>query len=83
MSQPNAFDCEEAFRHLGDFLDRELTAEELKMVEEHLLICETCARQFHFEEELLACLKSKARLAKIPEGFRESILKALDKAEQA
>lgn len=81
MSKPNAYDCEQAFRHLGDYLDRELTADEIEKIEEHLHTCEECAHEFKFEDELLACLKAKARLAKVPEGFRESILKALDQVE--
>jgi anti-sigma factor (TIGR02949 family) len=78
VKKPTACDCEEAFRRLGDYLDRELSAEEIEMVKAHLALCQTCAMEFHFEEALLIELKAKARQAAAPPELLESILQTLD-----
>jgi len=81
LNEPTCFDCEEAFRRLGDYLDRELTHQEIFLVKEHLEVCETCAMEFKFEESLLVELKAKARQAKAPPDLLASILKTLDEAQ--
>lgn len=78
MKKLTACDCEEAFRRLGDYLDRELSPDEIEMVKAHLALCQTCAMEFHFEETLLAELKIKARQAPTPPELLESILQTLD-----
>lgn len=78
MNKPTACDCEEAFRRLGDYLDRELSADEIEMVKAHLELCQTCAVEFRFEESLLLELKAKARQAPTPPELLESILQTLD-----
>ncbi|MCB8933498.1 MAG: zf-HC2 domain-containing protein [Fimbriimonadaceae bacterium] len=83
MSQPDAFDCKETFRRLGDYLDRELTADEVACVEHHLEMCEECAKEFQFEAALLAHLKAKARASDLPDGLLTRVLQALDDAGEA
>jgi len=58
--------CEAAFRRLDDFLDRQLSAEEMRLVEEHLHICEACTREFTFEASVLAGVKRKLRAIDAP-----------------
>ena len=53
MTHLSRYTCEEAFRRLDDYLDRELSAEEMTLVREHLEICAGCAREFNFEESVL------------------------------
>ena len=54
MTHLNRYTCEEAFRRLDDYLDRELSSEETALVHEHLEICAGCAREFNFEASVLA-----------------------------
>jgi anti-sigma factor (TIGR02949 family) len=74
--------CEEAFRLLNDFLDRRLSAEETKIIEEHLEICAWCAREFNFESSVLYGLKRKVRQLEVPTGLLSRILSQLPPADE-
>ncbi|MEP6574050.1 MAG: zf-HC2 domain-containing protein [Gemmatimonadota bacterium] len=60
--------CEATFRRLDDYLDRELTPEEMVRVREHLETCEGCAQEFAFEASILRAVRNRLpRLAAPPE----------------
>ena len=80
MTQLSRTNCEEAFRLLDDYLDRRLTAEETKVIEEHLEICTWCAREFTFESSVLYGLKRKVRQLEVPAGLLSRILSQLPPA---
>ncbi len=64
----NRLRCDEAFARLDDYLDRELTPEELAMVRAHLDTCSTCAGEFALEREVLDGIRAKLqRLAVSPD----------------
>lgn len=69
--------CEEAFRRLDDFLDRRLSLEETKLVEEHLRVCEACTREFTFEASVLDGLKLRLRQLTAPPDLLSRILARL------
>ena len=78
MSPPlNRHTCEEAFRRLDDFLDRRLSPEETRMVEEHLHVCEACTREFNFESSVLEGVKRKLRHVEAPTDLLARILRQL------
>ena len=79
MSHLTRFTCEEAFRRLDDFLDRELSAGETELVHEHLEICAGCAREFRFEASVLRGVRAKLRQIEVtlPPGLRDRVLRAL------
>ena len=79
MSHLSRYTCEEAFRRLDDYLDRELSPEETTLVHEHLEICAGCAREFSFEESLLRGVRSKLRQIELPESLQARILSVLNK----
>ncbi len=56
---PDRFTCEDMFRRLDRFLDRTLSADELRLVRAHLELCATCASEYRFEESLLDELRVK------------------------
>jgi anti-sigma factor (TIGR02949 family) len=58
--------CESAFRRLDDFLDRRLSPDEMRLVEEHLHICAACTREFTFEASVLAGVRRKLRSIAAP-----------------
>jgi anti-sigma factor (TIGR02949 family) len=67
MSEPlDRMTCESAFRRLDDFLDRQLNAEETRLVEAHLHICEACTREFAFEASVLAGVRRKLQTLSAP-----------------
>ena len=82
MTRLSRTNCEEAFRLLDDFLDRRLTPEEMKIIEEHLEICAWCAREFNFETSVLHGLKRKLRQLEAPSGLLSRILSQLPGSEE-
>ena len=82
MTHLSRYTCEEAFRRLDDYLDRELSAEEMTLVHEHLDICAGCAREFNFEASVLRGVREKFRQIDLPDSLQARILAALGKARQ-
>ena len=66
MNPSRRFTCEEAFRRLDDFLDRELSPTELGLIRDHLEICEACAREFTFEESIIRNVRTRLRNVQVP-----------------
>ena len=81
MTHLNRYTCEEAFRRLDDYLDRELSAEEMTLVHDHLDICAGCAREFNFEASVLRGVREKLRQINLPDSLQARILAALGKAQ--
>jgi anti-sigma factor (TIGR02949 family) len=78
VSHPlNRHTCEEAFRRLDDFLDRRLTPEETRLVEEHLQTCAACTREFTFEASVLAGVRRKLRHLEAPADLLRRVLSQL------
>jgi anti-sigma factor (TIGR02949 family) len=74
--------CEEAFRRLDDFLDRQLGPEETKLVEEHLRVCEACTREFTYEASVLTGIKHKLRQLEAPSELLSRILSQLPSSHE-
>jgi anti-sigma factor (TIGR02949 family) len=66
MHPPDRFTCEEVFARLDDYLDRELTAEEMRLVREHLATCAACASEYRFEAGVLEGVREKLRRLAVP-----------------
>ena len=79
MTHLSRYTCEEAFRRLDDYLDRELSPEETALVKEHLEVCAGCAREFDFEASLLKGVRAKLRQIELPPTLQARILGVLDK----
>jgi anti-sigma factor (TIGR02949 family) len=62
----NRLTCEEAFRRIDDYLDRELAPEEARLVEEHLAVCTACLQEFTYEGSVLDAVKRKLRRVMLP-----------------
>jgi anti-sigma factor (TIGR02949 family) len=80
MDPVSRFTCEEAFRRLDDYLDRELSPEEMAMVREHLATCAACTREFTFEASLLTAVRHKVQRIDVPPGLLERINRELGRA---
>ncbi|HXG43743.1 MAG TPA: zf-HC2 domain-containing protein [Gemmatimonadales bacterium] len=74
MNRPTRLTCEEVFSRLDDFLDRELTADEIRLVEQHLATCAACASEYRFEASVLEGVKAKLRRIRVPDALRARIL---------
>jgi anti-sigma factor (TIGR02949 family) len=82
MSTPSRYSCEDAFDRLDDYLDRALSSEELRMVREHLDLCEMCAREYRFEASLLDQIRDKLRRIAMPDDLRARVQAALARAAE-
>ena len=82
MSNVDRFTCEEVFHRLDDFLDRELSAEEMRLVREHLDLCEACAMEHRFERRVLDDVKRKLRRIDMPAGLVDRVHAAIERAER-
>lgn len=75
---PDRYTCEDVFRRLDDYLDRELDAREQDLVRHHLETCAVCAGEFRFEETVLKQVKAKVRRIAVPQDLFQRISKALE-----
>ena len=80
MSAVDRYTCEEVFRRLNDYLDRELSPAEMAMVKEHLETCAQCASEHAFEESVLRELKNKLRRIDLPQSLVDKVAAILTDA---
>ena len=66
-------DCEEAKRHVHEYLQRELTEEELDAITAHIANCDHCEWEYDFEAVLNKVIKVSCSEAP-PEEIAERIL---------
>jgi anti-sigma factor (TIGR02949 family) len=71
------YTCEEMLRRLDDYLDRELTPDEIQRVEEHLKDCEACIREFGFEASVVRAVRSKLRDVEVPDTLLDRVAMSL------
>ena len=70
--------CKEVFERLHDYLDRELTPEEIKLVERHLADCPMCAEEYAFEGSVLRHVKGLLSETDVPSDLFQRLRAALD-----
>ena len=73
MSTVDGYTCEEVVRRLSDYLDRELAAAEMTLVQEHLDMCAQCASEYAFEARVLAELKRNLRRIDVPQSIVDKV----------
>jgi anti-sigma factor (TIGR02949 family) len=77
----NRYSCEQVFQRLDDFLDRELTDDEMRLVKVHLDTCKQCAAEHRFEHAVLEGVRSKLTRIDLPEDLLARVALTLDRAE--
>ena len=75
--------CKETIARLDDYIDRELSPQESKLVARHLKICHQCAKRFAFETELVEGLRQRLRHIDAPADLLGKIRISLDAAEKS
>lgn len=68
-------DCTEVMRRLDEYIDRELSDEELVEVQSHLDRCGHCAERFHFEENVLRLVGRCGRQLSAPPELVQRVRK--------
>jgi len=74
MSDRSGLTCIEVFNRLDDYLDRNLSDEEIALVARHLDECLMCANEYRFEATVLEGLKARLRRVEMPAHVLSSIM---------
>lgn len=82
MEAPNRYTCEEVFARLDDFLDRELSSDETRLVQEHLDTCAVCAAEHRFESTVIRDVRQKLARIDVPPDLAMRIGRRLSDAER-
>ncbi len=69
--------CRETLSRLDDYIDRELSPHEQKLVARHLTFCRQCARRFRFEAEFVTALRAKIERLDAPPELLDKIRASL------
>jgi anti-sigma factor (TIGR02949 family) len=80
MNEMDRFNCEQVFQRLDDYLDRELTPQEIELIREHLEICAWCAGAYAFQAGILDELRNKLQRVPVPSQLRSRVMDALQRA---
>lgn len=67
--------CIETAARLHLYIDRELSAEEVVIVQQHLKNCPSCECRFHFDMHLKRLMHERCTIEKAPEHLRVSIMR--------
>lgn len=82
MPDLDYYTCEHVFRLLDDYLDRELSPEEMRTVKEHLDTCAMCASEHQFQAEALAAVRQRLQRIAVSSSLREKVTQALQRAQE-
>jgi len=66
--------CLETIARLHLYVDHELSAEEVVIVQQHLTSCPHCECRFHFDMRLKRLLHDHCAMERAPEHLREAVL---------
>jgi anti-sigma factor (TIGR02949 family) len=77
MSGRESLTCHETFERIDDYLDRELSGEEMELVRTHVKACEVCAKVFHFEGAVVSAVREKLESVSLPDGLKQKVLTSL------
>ncbi|HLI90501.1 MAG TPA: zf-HC2 domain-containing protein [Ktedonobacteraceae bacterium] len=71
----DCLNCVEATARLHLYIDRELTAEEVEVVQQHLADCPSCECRFHFDMRIKRLIHERCTIAHAPEHLREAVMR--------
>jgi mycothiol system anti-sigma-R factor len=67
--------CIETIARLHLYIDRELSVEEVTVVQQHLIDCPSCGCRFHFDQRLKRLIHERCALGRAPERLRELVVR--------
>lgn len=70
----NCSNCVEITARLHLYIDRELNAEEVSIVQQHLVDCPSCECRFHFDQRLKRLIHERCTIEKAPAHLREAVM---------
>ncbi len=69
------YDCVSTTARLHLYIDRELSAEEVTIVQQHLDSCPHCEDRFHFDQRIKRLIHERCIIAQAPAHLREAVLR--------
>lgn len=66
--------CIETVARLHLYIDRELSVEEVAIVQQHLDTCPHCECRFHFNMKLKRLIHERCTIERAPERLREAVM---------
>jgi anti-sigma factor RsiW len=78
MSQIDRYTCEQVFRRLDDYIDRELSPGEMELVRQHLEICAVCAMEHRFQASVIQHVRNRLQRIALPAQLLERISLSLE-----
>ncbi len=78
MAPLDRYTCEDVFRRLDDYVDREITEAEARLVKEHLDTCAVCLGMFKFEDGVIKDLRQKLRKVPVPPDLLRNITRLIE-----
>lgn len=67
--------CIESVARLHLYIDRELSAEEVTIVQQHLSNCSSCECRFHFDMKIKRLIHERCTIEHAPTHLREAVLR--------
>jgi mycothiol system anti-sigma-R factor len=67
-------DCMQATARLHLYIDRELSDEEVTIVQQHLEGCRSCGGRFHFDMHLKKLIHERCTIEHAPAHLREEVM---------
>lgn len=71
----DCLDCVETTARLHLYIDRELNAEEIEIVQQHLTNCPHCECRFHFDMRIKRLLHERCTIEHAPTHLREAVMR--------
>ena len=68
-------DCFESVARLHLYIGRELSVEEVAVVQQHLKACPDCGCRFHFDVSVRQLIHERCTIEKAPAHLREAVLR--------
>lgn len=68
-------DCVQATARLHLYIDRELSANEVKIVQQHLASCPHCGCRFHFDIHIKKLIHERCTIVNAPAHLREAVMR--------
>jgi anti-sigma factor (TIGR02949 family) len=74
LTPRDSLSCREVFLRLNDYVDRELSPEETRLVAEHLAACAWCMGEYRFETTVVRSVRSTVARISAPDDLRKRVL---------
>jgi anti-sigma factor (TIGR02949 family) len=81
MSEVKNIGCEEAIRHLLEYLDHECEGQTHEVIDQHLSDCQACYSRMEFEKRLRSQLKAAGGQA-VPDSLKNRIDKLFSRGSK-